>query len=177
MKCLFTISIILFSLASAAANKMDMACVTEYPSTSFVVRESGNSVIVEIFNHNGPQYRPVFEGLVTPHDVSIIAQRASVVGKLPTILRFEWPREKCEYVGPLVKSCMGITDGQDINGAKVSGWAFSSAEIREKNFAGDFMYHKVAVQFDVDKVSYSIPMTYHGEDCQPDRFFRKHLLK
>ncbi|KYG61770.1 hypothetical protein AZI85_05990 [Bdellovibrio bacteriovorus] len=177
MKCLFTISIILFSLASAASNKMDMACVTEFPSTSFVVREAADTVIVEIFNHNGPQYRPVYDGVVTPNDLGTIAKRANVVSKLPTILRFEWPRTKCEYHGPLVKSCMGTTDEQDVNGFKVSGWSFTSSEVTEKTFAGDFKSHKVAVHFSVDGSSYSVPMTYQEHDCEPNRYFRKNILQ
>jgi len=173
MQNLLFLFISLFSLASFAADKMDMACMTEFPSTTFVVREQGDTVIVEVFNHNGPQYMPVFDGVATPNDMALLQSKANVQSKLYTIQRFEWPRSRCKIEDKMVKTCMGNTDEQDQNGLKVKGWSFSSSEVTEKSFAGTYTSYKLSVDFSIDGKSYSIPMKYSPNECYEDVFFDK----
>ncbi|WP_374029991.1 hypothetical protein [Bdellovibrio bacteriovorus] len=168
MKNLFILATLLFSLDSFASGKMEMACITEYPTTSFLIREVNSTVIVEVFHHNGPKYMPIFDGVATPNDVSLLAQKASVLTSLPTILRFEWPRSKCAIQNGLIMNCLGSTEAQDINGHKVKAWSFHSSETVDTSFAGKYLSYKLALDLDIDGQSYSVPMKYQEAECAPD---------
>ncbi|MBV2168160.1 MAG: hypothetical protein KUL82_05575 [Bdellovibrio sp.] len=177
MKTLLLICTFLFPLASFASDKMDMACVTEFPTTSFVVREVGDTVVVEVFHHNGTGYMPIFDGLATPNDIATLAARAQTLASLPTVQRYEWPREKCETQDDMIESCFGLTDAQEMNGHKVKAWAFSSSLVMEKSFAGKFNSRKVVLDIDVDGKSFSVPMKYAENECSPYLQMRSTTLK
>lgn len=168
-KLLFSV-ISCFSLTSLASEKMDMTCVTEFPTTSFVIREIGDRVNVQVIHHNGSQYMPIFDGLATPHDLTTLAARAKVLTSLPTHQTFEWPRTKCEIQEEMIQTCMGSTDTQELNGHQVSAWSLSSSWSTEKTAYGKFNSRKVNLNITVDGQSYSIPMKYSEEECTPYSF-------
>lgn len=177
MKTLLLICTFLSSLTSFASDKMDMACVTEFPTTSFVVREDGDTVIVEVFHHNGTGYMPIFDGLATPNDIATLASQAQTLASLPTVQRYEWPRTKCDIQDEMIESCFGSTDTQEMNGRKVKAWAFSSSWVMEKSFAGKFNSRKVVLNIDVDGKSFSVPMKYAENECSPYLQMRSTTLK
>lgn len=158
------------ALNAVAGQKMDMACVTEYPTTSFFIREVDSTVIVEVFHHNGTGYMPIFEGLLTPNDVDNITQKAAVLRKLPATQRFEWPREKCEVQDSMVQSCFGPTEVQDQNGLKVKSWGFYSTFNSEKSFIGKTNSYKLALDLSIDGTSYYMPMKYNENECAPEAY-------
>lgn len=177
MKILFVAVISLFSFYSYANQQMNMTCTTEYPSTSFFVREVDKTVIVEIFHHNGTGYMPIFDGLATPNDMSTLTAKAKLLQELPTSLRFEWPREMCDIQGDMIFSCIGATDVQNHNGHKVSGWSFYSSHLTEKNFAGTYTYYKLSLSITVDGGNYEMPMKYGEQECSPEVFSAKKVRK
>ncbi|MEK2646149.1 hypothetical protein [Bdellovibrio sp. BCCA] len=158
-----------------AAGKMDMTCITEFPTTSFAIREVGDIVIVEVFHHNGPRYMPVFDGLATPSDIAKINAKAQTLTALPTIQRFEWPRSKCQIQGTMIESCFGTTDEQDQNGFKVKGWSFYSSLVTEKSFAGTYNSYRLALDLTIDGQSYSMPMKYAENECSPESLMAREL--
>lgn len=170
MKQLFFLIISFVSLVASASQKMDLSCVTEYPSTSFFIREVDNTVIVEVFHHNGTGYMPIFDGLLTPNDVSMVNDQAQLLRKLPTSQRFEWPREKCESQGTMIFSCFGNTEEQIQNGHKVKGWSFYSSALSETNFVGSYKYYKLNLSLTIDGKTYSMPMKYGENECTQDVF-------
>lgn len=170
MKHLLFALIAVFSLSTFAGQKMDMSCVTEYPTTSFFIREVDSTVIVEVFHHNGTGYMPIFEGLLTPNDVDNIAQKASIIKKLPATQRFEWPREKCEVQDTMVQSCFGPTEIQDQNGFKVKSWGFYSTYNSEKSFIGKTNTYRLTLDLSIDGTSYSMPMKYNANECAPEAY-------
>ena len=119
------------------------------------------------------QYMPIFDGLATPNDVPVIAERAAVLSSLGTYLRFEWPLKKCRVIDTLVEYCMGSTENQEINGHKVSAWSFDTSLHVDKNFAGKFTSHKVNLSLEVDDKDYYIPMKYAEGECSNQDVFKK----
>lgn len=167
MKSLVFFCLSLFSLAAQSAEKMDMTCVTEFPTTSFVIRELNDKVTLQILNHNGSVYMPIFDGLATPNDMSQLVSKANLLRKLPSIMTFEWPREKCEIQDEMIQGCMGSTTTQELNDVEVSAWAFSSAWSVDKTVYGKFNSRKVTLNLTVEGQSHSIPMKYQEEECAP----------
>nr|WP_295900812.1 hypothetical protein [uncultured Bdellovibrio sp.] len=163
------------SASATAAGKMNMTCITEFPTTSFAIREVGDTVIVEVFHHNGPRYMPVFDGLATPSDIAKLNAKAQTLTALPTIQRFEWPRSKCRIQGTMIESCFGTTEEQDQNGFKVKGWSFYSSLVTETSFAGTYNSYKLALDLTIDGQSYSMPMKYAENECSPDSLMAREL--
>lgn len=119
-----------------AAEKIDFSCVTGIPTTSFVVREAADKVAIEIIHHNGTAYMPIFEGIATPSDLSVLSERAELLSSLGDYLRFEWPRSQCKKDddGDLIAECLGSVETQEISGHKVLAWMFDSSLVMEKSF-------------------------------------------
>ncbi len=159
--------ILSFSPLSFATETMDMTCVTEFPTTSFVIRDAGDKVSLQVFNHNGNQYMPIYDSLVTPHDLALLSAKAKVLLKLPETMKFEWPKEKCERQDEMIQTCMGITDEQEHNGTKVQAWSFGTSWATDKTAYGKFNYRKVSLHLTIDKQDYSIPMKYSESECGP----------
>jgi hypothetical protein len=55
MKVYFVLLLSLTNLAFAAP--INMACITEFPTTSFIAETEGDELIVKVIHHNGVGYR------------------------------------------------------------------------------------------------------------------------
>lgn len=153
------------------AQEIKMTCVTEFPTTSYFIRETDKKVVVEIFHHNGTEYSVVSDGLVTPHDLPLINQRAQWLTALGTFLRFEWPREKCEVQGDMLFSCMSFSEPQIINGHKVRSWSVYTTLESQQSFAGTYEYRRLNVGIEVDGQTVPIAMKYAANECHPEAYF------
>lgn len=172
MKNLTTLLLLLLPSFSWAEDKLNLTCVTEIPTTSFFVKDNGESVSVEMFNHNGTSYMPIFDGLATPNDLRLLKQKAKVLSSLGNNLHFNWPRAKCTEQEDLVQQCFGSTEVQKINGHNVKAWSFNSSLVMEKTAMGKFNSYKLILNLDVDGNSYYIPMKYSENECT-DQAMRK----
>lgn len=180
MKSAFLLSSLFFSslAAMAAPNSMNMICVTEVPTTSFVVEESGDKLVVDVIHHNGAEYAPIFDSAVTPSDLTTLATHAKLIKDLGTHQRFEFPKDKCKKDDTLIVSCIGDTPVQTINGRKVEAWGFYTSQQVDKSSYGKFSYTKVTLSMEVDDVDVKIPMRYYEGDCSENlALMRKKLSK
>lgn len=148
-----------------ATDRMDMTCVTEFPTTTFILRDDGKELHTQVIHHNGAKYMPIFDGLATPQDLGILHERANVLTDLPTNLTFTWPLDKCSVQDEMIQSCFGATAIQEYNGHKVNAWSLSTSWLTEKTPYGKFNSRKVNLNIDVDGKSYSIPMKYAEDEC------------
>ncbi|QDK38522.1 hypothetical protein [Bdellovibrio sp. NC01] len=153
------------AIASQQQLPMTLLCMTEIPTTSFVVRDVDDTTVVEVFHHNGVKYMPIFDGIATPNDVPTLATKGDVLTTLGSYMRFEWPRAKCKKQDDLVSNCFGSTDEQDINGHKVKAWNFDTSLVMEKTYSGKYNSYKVSLNLDVDGESLSVPMKYDQSEC------------
>ncbi len=175
MKTLALASVLFLTQFSHAAEKINLLCMTEIPTTSFVVRDVEENTVVEVFHHNGTKYMPIFDGVATPNDVPTLVQKAQILSDLGNYMRFEWPREKCKKQEDLVSECFGSTEVQDLYGHKVKAWLFDSSLLMEKSLAGKFNSYKVTLNLDVDGQSLSIPMKYDVSECTDQLTMRASL--
>ncbi|MEN0060173.1 MAG: hypothetical protein AAGB31_15145 [Bdellovibrio sp.] len=157
--------IFLIPLSTWAAEKMDMTCMTPFPTTSVQVQDQDGKVIVEFYQHNGTQFMPISDSLITPYDVPSLLEQAKVLTGIPSYLRFEWKRGQCKIEDELVIFCMGTTEEQTYNEQKISAWSFSSSINVAKTFAGKFTSHRVALDLRVNNKDYVLPMRYEEGEC------------
>ncbi|MDG0815873.1 hypothetical protein [Bdellovibrio svalbardensis] len=175
MKRLAIATILFLASFAQAEEKMDLLCMTEFPSTSFVVRDIEDTTVLEVFHHNGTKYMPIFDGVATPNDVAILSEKAQILSSLGEYMRFEWPRDKCKKQEDLVSQCAGSTEVQEIEGHKVKAWHFDSELVMEKTSVGKFNSYKLTLNLDVDGKSLSIPMKYNERECTDQMTMRASL--
>lgn len=155
--------------APAAEEPLALTCVTEFPTTSFVVWTEGESVKARVIHHNGSGYAPAIVGTFTPNDLPILAERAALVKKMKPDMTFTWPRAKCKKLGEMVLQCFGTDDVQEgEGGARFAPFALYSTAKEEFGIAGRLRSHSVTLTFDVDgQHGASIEMWYPEGSCFP----------
>lgn len=144
-----------------------LSCVTSVPTTSFLVRPEDSRISVEWVNHNGVEYMPIHEGVVTAYDLPILAERARVLKEVGDSLKFYFPMSGCEIFGDQkVLQCHDYnSEVQQINGHKVQGVSFYSSVLQEASIVGHFSYVTTTLMVIIDGKTYFLPMKYSLDEC------------
>jgi hypothetical protein len=167
---MFLLSFFLSTLAIAAESPtIRLTCVTEYPSTSFVIESKGKELVARVLHHHGAKYAPAISGIFTPSDLPILARRAALVEKMSADMSFRWPLSSCKKHDDFRFECFGTEDMQlGEGGAKIAPFALYSTKIREDGIAGAYESLQLTMTFDVDgERDPSIEMKYPMEACVP----------
>ena len=166
--------IVLLSLVASSsllAAPVNMACVTEYPTTSFVAFSEGGDLNIRLIHHNGVKFMPIWSSIITPNDLPVITETASILSELGNELNFTIPAKACGVDG-MMMNCFGRSEEQVINGHKVNLWSVYTKLENEKSFAGEYNYVWSSLAIDVDGKSYWIPMKYYDYECFQDTSVR-----
>ncbi|MBC7714198.1 MAG: hypothetical protein H7177_12715 [Rhizobacter sp.] len=165
-KILFLFS--LLTSSSLLATPVNMACVTEYPTTSFIAMTDGDTINFRLFHHNGVQFMPIWSNVITPNDLPMLNEVAQVLSDLGTDLNFSMPVDSCEVQDGFLINCFGNQPAIDINGHKVALWSVYTKQDTETSFAGEFSNVWTSMAIDVDGKSYYLPMKYSEFECYKD---------
>lgn len=170
MKTLVTI-LTLFPLFAQAAElpSIEMSCVSQFPTTSYLVESRGEELVVRVIHHNGTKYAPAISGIYTPNDLPILAKRAALVEKMADDMTFRWPLKNCKKHEGMRVECFGTDDVQEGKGkAKIAPFAFYTTKTSEEGIAGKWEYLNVTMSFDVNgERDASIDMRYFDGECVP----------
>lgn len=178
MKKMLVLASLFLSSTSWAKTPINMACVTEWPTTSFVAFTEADTITVRLIHHNGTKYMPVWNNVITPNDIPIITEAANTLAELGSDLEFKMPASACEKLDGMLISCFGTQPPQDINGHKVSLWSVYTSESFDRSFAGEYAYVYTSLALDVDGKTYYVPMKYGSHECIKDlgkNGLKKHL--
>lgn len=158
---------------------INMTCVTEFPSTSFIVRQNDSKVSVRVIHHNGTQYAPIWSGLVTPHDLIAVQEAAHSVAKLGQDFEITWNRKGCNADSEMFFQCVGeAEDFLTSTGELVHPWALSIYDIVENSIYGEFRKKTVSLRFNINQKAHQITMDYMPSDCFIDPLqFKKTKVK
>ena len=163
MKKFLTIASLLISVNVFAG--INMACVTEIPTTSFVAMTEGDETIIRLIHHNGPKYMPIWGNIITPNDLPNIQEAANALYDLGSVLDFKMPAKACEQLDGMLINCFGTQPAVEMGGHQVSLWAVHTSESVEKSFAGEYAYVKSSLSLDVDGKTFHVPMKYSDYEC------------
>ncbi len=163
MKKLFALLSMVASTSLMAA-PVNMACVTEHPTTSFVALTENGNINVRLIHHNGVKYMPVWSSIITPNDLSVITEKANILTELGNVMNFTIPSSACEVDGMMI-NCFGQSEVQEINGHKVNLWAVYTKIENERSFAGEYNSIWSNLAIDVDGKTYWLPMKYYDYEC------------
>lgn len=161
MKFLFCLLFIISNTALSAP--INMACVTEFPTTSFIAETEGEDLVVKVIHHNGVGYMPLHGGVITPNDLAVLSTKAENLKRLGDFYTLRWKSNKCTLIGTFL-SCYGGEDIQ-INDAKVSPWALYTSAQRSESNLGVFENMEVGLMLDIDGKTESFSMKYEKSEC------------
>ncbi|GIL18163.1 MAG: hypothetical protein BroJett040_19140 [Oligoflexia bacterium] len=162
------VSVFIFILISSSLSHAKFSqylCMTEFPTTSIALSANGNLMDVQVVHHNGIQYMPIHDGLVTSYDLTTLTERAGLLTKLPEYWLFSWPMESCKFHDREIFSCFGGTSVYELNGVKVHPYGVYSSRVTDESFAGKFQTIKVSLYLDIDGRSQIMSMNYQVVDC------------
>lgn len=161
---------IVFSFSSALAAEgpqIELSCITEYPTTSFIIGTNNDEVIVRMINHNGMKYTPAITGVFTPNDLKLLTERAALAQKLNPDMRFRFNRSTCEKGPGFSFYCLGVKEPQTVNGAKVESLYISVSKTTTESVDFTTVNHIVRLSLRIDGKDVPIEMHYLEPDCVP----------
>lgn len=145
--------------------ELDILCITEYPTTSFISFQEGSRLRVRFVNSNGVGYMPIHSGLVTINDIETLKKRAEVLKNIADVNEFYLNMEDCEVFKDGTFRCRGRTSFPGVNGEQIKVFSLSS----NKQLIAFSDYHYVATDIllglEIDKETYFITMTYTADEC------------
>lgn len=170
MKYLFFLSVALIGTLSWGQEKpVELICATEQLSTTFYIKNEGENLRVEVIHHNGVKYMPIWDGLITPEDMKIVADAAEVLPKLGPDIVFSWKTKACKATNDLMFDCIGEAEEFEVNGLKVQPWGLSVYEINHKTRYGTYFQRNVVLNMKIAEKDYRISMYYGENECaRPD---------
>lgn len=174
MKKIMTGVLALLMSSNVWSTPVNMACITEYPTTSFVALTENDTINFRLIHHNGTKYMPVWNNVITPNDISIISEAANLLGDLGPELNFTMPEKSCEVMDGMLINCFGSSPVVEMNGHKVSLWAVHTKEVTESSFAGTYDYVVTSMALDIDGKTLHVPMKYGNNECFKD-FYSQNL--
>ena len=165
--------LIVLSIPFAKAEPIFATCITEFPTTSYMIKTEKDQVIVRIVMHGGPQFGPFWQGIVVPNDLKILTEYATEFVKLNDVNDITWKTNQCTWSDDNFY-CSGQTEKVKSGSQIIDPWAVYSSRLYEKNFSGKYEYIQLNFMFSMNGINYNIPMKYSSSECWIDK---KPLLK
>lgn len=167
---LFSLSLLFSPLSfSAMKPKLDLRlqCVSGMPTTSFYLRTEGEFAILKIVHHNGVEFMPIHEGIIVPHDLTYLKEKAALLTPMGEQVEYKFPLKKCEIYGPGLISCSG-GDRQTFNGVEIESLMFYTSKLHEETLGISIDSWKATV--DLHAIDHGpvmeVSMNYTPEECQ-----------
>jgi hypothetical protein len=158
---LFFFTILLQTVHAADVN---MACSTELPSTTVNAQTNNGIVTIDLIHNIGVKFMPIHMGIITPDDLGMLSDRASLLADLGDHLSFDLPSSACQVTGLLIY-CFGNSEVKIINGHKVNLWAAYTSQYDEVTINGVYSYVTTDLAIEVDGESIHLPMKYSKDEC------------
>ena len=167
MKLFFSFSLaLLLSLSATAAEPVKLTCITELPSTSFIVETKDDKVSMRVIHHHGAKYAPISTGLVTNADLTQLKNRAEIITALGDSFSVDWERSNCHFhdVGGLPSCTNG--SARQVGKLKIEGFGFISFAV--KTHLWDYVFNEINIRFyfTSNGQRYEMPMTFQASECQ-----------
>ncbi len=159
----------------AQAGELDLVCVTEFPTTSFVIKEGPEKLNIRVIHHNGTKYMPIWEGIVVPNDIEQIQMAAETLQKLGNELDFEWNKKNCNKDEGLL-SCTGGAVDFEVGGLKVHPWALDQYHKTTVMQWGTFQQYNMALNFSIGDKNFRISNDFDVKECRkPSQLSDNHM--
>lgn len=165
MKKIFC-SVLLWAPAMAfAVPQIQFKCLSNPPTTSFVVETKNDVVTMTMIQSNGSRYMPIFNGTVTPNDFPFLQSEADFLTQVPDNSKFNWASANCKDNGNSVYECWrgsAITLGK----LAIDSFLFYTHRMSEKVFDTQVDWYRVTLSLEKDNRFHDIVMDFSNTDCE-----------
>jgi hypothetical protein len=164
------IFIAFFSLHTYAAEtqeKLGFRCTSKMPTTSFILEEQGAEMVLTMIHHNGVDFMPIHQGIIVPHDLGFLAEKAKILTRLGSRNEFRFPRSRCTSYGAGLLSC-SRGERKNIGGLDVEALNIMTSVNTRKVFDEKIEYYGVNLSLNVagnPPVS-ELSMEYATDECK-----------
>ena len=149
---------------STNALALEFNCITQPPTTSFVSRMEGNTLIVKTIHHSGTDYMPIYEGVIVPKDLPYLRRSAELMAKMGSETEFRFPLDRCEIFGEGLFRC-GMGESQNISGLEVLPLYIETSKISETVEDQTFESTKVRLGLSLNNFLQVVTMNYQPYEC------------
>lgn len=162
MKSFLLMVLILFG--SVVSNAQSVECITNPPSTSFLFNVEGDKAYLSVLHHNGVEFAPLINGIVTGYDLKIIKERLEYVTKMGDRFAVDFDVSTCRFDAKDDLACFFKSPAK-IGSLKVENYYFSVSKELTRTKHGDFLSRRVSFDYRVGVHSHPMTVDYYGEDC------------
>lgn len=168
MRFMILISII-FSLQAQAVSQegvaLNLKCVTQAPTTSYVAKTEGDKIYMSVVHHNGTAYMPIFNGNITPSDLPLLKEHSELLQKLGERIEITFDKANCNSYGSGLYSC-GLGKVTSKTNVPVERASFLTKVVTESVFDVRFEKIVASVGVYIDSRYYKIENDFYFGTCK-----------
>ncbi|MGE3260323.1 MAG: hypothetical protein AB7K68_00950 [Bacteriovoracia bacterium] len=171
---LFSLLLSLLSVHAVAgeapAEKFGFACKAAMPTTSFMLEDRGEEMVLKVLHHNGTAYMPIHEGIIVPNDMAYLERKAKTLPLLGTETEFRFPRSRCKTFGEGLISCAG-GERRTIGGLDVEALNLVTERNTRQIFDMKFSFTRVVLSLNIagSPPVQEMSMNYYNDECKFDK--------
>ncbi|MFP5520721.1 MAG: hypothetical protein ACLGGX_12520 [Bdellovibrionia bacterium] len=152
-------------VASGSVEELQILCMTEFPTTSFIGFPEGNVVKMRMSNANGVAYMPIASHIVTSADIPYLQKRAELAKEFGSSLDFDIEMSKCEIYSDGTLSCGGGAKMKGAAGGEIQFVSLGTSKTTTKLMDYVFEEVKVSAYFKVNGQDFDVTMKYSNTEC------------
>lgn len=145
--------------------EMEIRCITEPLSTSFIAHSDQEKLKVRLINSNGVEYMPISSTLITSHDLESLKRRAEALKNLGSVSEFEFDLSQCTVFSDNNFMCYGKHQFKVGNGEVIEAASFSSRFHTTKSMGYIYEQTEISASFKIKGEEYDVMMKYSPEEC------------
>lgn len=141
-----------------------LSCATDHPTTSYALIESKDSIELQILHHNGVQYMPIHQGLITIADLQTFQKDAELFSQMGTGFSVHFLKSECKVTSE-DWSCLKKQPVQlgKLQAKSIHFSIYDKQVITKKSTAN---YKVAQINIVVGFYSHTLPMEYSPTNCR-----------
>lgn len=163
---LLSLFVTVFAFGAQVPKEMDINCITETPTTSFIGFTNKDKLKVRLVNSFGVKYMPISSSLITFNDLDLIKQRGQALQVLGSDSTFEFDLSRCQVFKDDNFSCLGNDKFKTESGEEVEAVQISSSRHSVK--FNDMKYEQIQItaSFKIRGEYQDMMMRYGLDECR-----------
>jgi hypothetical protein len=152
------------STSQAADFRTRLSCATDHPTTSYALIETKDHFELQILHHNGVQYMPIHQGLITIADLQTFQKDAELFVQMGVAFSVNFLKTECQETGEDWACVKKQPTQLGKLAVKSMSFAISDKQVITKKYSAKY---KIAqITFVEGFYSRTLPMEYSPANCR-----------
>ncbi len=159
----FLLAFFTFSYAVAGTPKTRMVCATAPLSTSYTLLELEDAFELQVKHHNGTDYMPIYNGLITKKDLETLGAWLEIFVRLGDAHTIFFDKSQCQQ-SEFGWKCVKPTPSR-IGNLEVQNFSFEISAKKVTWKDSERINYDVSFAFLFKNAGYNLPMIYENRNC------------